>query len=196
MAKLVEIDIPEGSGPKPELLWRQALELKIAQGASREAALRDVICEWLVKGNAEPLLASVDELDYRMRTDVFAVIVRMLRGDPTMPFRLEPVSNRSNRPPQAGLAERNTFMAMAYYEQTHAGLTSAAALTAVANHFGSVEGTVWNAVRSANQAAKAKAEARLREEQARREWLRDFVRKKTRDYVRKKTGRGPGPGSS
>jgi hypothetical protein len=180
-----EIEIPEGSGPRPELLWREALELMIARGTSRDAALRDVICEWLVNGDPEPLKASVDELDNRVRADVFAVIVRMLRGDPAVPFRLVPVSNRSNRPPKAGLAVRDTFMAMAYNEQCQAGLTSAGAYLAVANHFGIGEETVKNAVKSANRAAKAEEEVRLREEQARRERLRDFVRKKT--------GLGPGP---
>jgi hypothetical protein len=183
-----EIEVPPGAGPEPELLWREALELMIARGASREAALRDVICEWLVNGDAEPLKASVDELDNCIRADVFAVIVRMLRGDPAVPFRLEPVSNRSNRPPKAGLAWRDTFMVMAYYEQLDAGLTGRAAYLAVANHFGIGEETVKGAVKSAKRAAKAEAEGRLREEQARRERLRDFVRKKT--------GLGPGPDSS
>jgi hypothetical protein len=181
---MVNIDIPEGTGPSPELLWRQALELMIARGASRDAALRDVICEWLVNGDAEPLKASVDELDIRIHPDVFAVIVRMLRGDPAMPFRLVPVSNRSNRPPTAGLAVRNTFMAMAYKDQLHAGLTSEDAFDVVAKHFGISKDTVKGGVKSANRLAK---EDRLREEQARHERLRDFVRKKT--------GLGPGEAS-
>jgi hypothetical protein len=172
---MAEIDIPAGAQPKD--LWREAIQFHEAKGVPHDDALRLVICEWLTKGDATPLIMAGDSSD-----PVLRLIIRMLMRDPDLGFHLElvrPPNRRMGAKPKAGLAWRDTFMSMAYEQLRHEGLSSEDAYLAVAKAFGSIDHeTVRSAVKSATRLAKAAAEDRLRDEQARRERVRDFLKKK------------------
>jgi hypothetical protein len=157
---MVKIDVPTGTGPTPELLWRQGLALADAWGMPRNTALMFAIMEHLARGDAEPFLATANEQrDNLPRSHLWALldlIGRMLGRDPGLAYRLELVSNGKGRPPKAGTGIRDLLMCAMYeqllrdgvYPNGRLGYTSEDAFDAVAKHFGIGIDTVRSAVKA------------------------------------------------
>ena len=128
---------------EPKDLWREAVQAIQSQGGPRDAALKQVICEWLLKGEIEPLIKSRTELDYDL---ILSVIVLMLLRDPRLDYHLELVPNRIGAPRKAGGLWRDILMARAYQQRLAALGNSDAAFREVADIFGVSDAIVRTAL--------------------------------------------------
>jgi hypothetical protein len=147
---MARIDIPSNT-LAPDL-WREVIALTEAKGFTHDGALAIVAAQWLLAGDTAPFLAAVTELDTSACPGaglLLGTIARMLLG--AAPDYALTLVQRPGRPPTAGQHWRNFLMVGLYHDQRRAGITIAAALTTVANHFGVSEETVRTAVKAARK---------------------------------------------
>jgi hypothetical protein len=144
------IKIPAGAQPSD--LWREVTEIiQGKSGCSRDVALNHVITEWLLNGDASPLIASSAELDNL----ILSVIVLMLLRDPDLDYHLEIVQNHIGRPKNAGSRWRDVMMALTYLQRRDA-IGSDAAFEEIAAHFNVSVSTVRNALGNYRKLGKPK----------------------------------------
>jgi hypothetical protein len=152
-----KLNIPEGTGPTPELLWRQCLALAEAAGISREYALTAVIHEHLIMGDLEPFLASQAELNNLSRPQLCFLlnsIALMLTQAPGLDYHLELTKPRPGQPPKPGTFTRNVLMWLKYTEYSKA-MSSEKAFAAVGSDFGIGADTVRKAISNIRELAKS-----------------------------------------
>jgi hypothetical protein len=140
--------------PNKPWSWRDVLaEYQSSHGMSHNEALELIISEWLIAGDAGPLLSANAEglLGDGDEFPVLSIIADMLACDPRLEYHLKLVRKRRGARRKPDTFWRGLRIAQMYMQCIDEGATHEDAIDAVKNHFVVSASTVKQAVWAARK---------------------------------------------